>query len=439
MRLPTLVLRNLGRRRLATVLTAFSVALGVALFAAVGALREASERGFKRSASICDTVVGAKGSPLQLILNTLYHMGLSPGNVPYELSQELDDRRGVLWTVPIAVGDAYRGARIVGVTDTFFAKVELGSERAPLAFADGGPFHHTRADLDALKAQLEHLEEDGDHAGHDHGEFDAALYQAVVGAEAARDTGLRVGDRFVPAHDVTGAATAEQHTDAPATVVGVLKPTGTPIDRAIWVPLGLYYVVAGHQAEDDMVEGGARDPRGISGVLVRTHPTQRFTVLREVNDRLDAMAAVPLMEINNLFQLVGTADRVLKWIGLLVMVVALVGVMVAIYNTMGARRREFAVLRALGARRSTVLGLVTAEAASIAALGGVLGLLLAGVLLSAASGRVQAETGVALEVVPGFAELQLLVAVTAAGALAGLVPAWTAYRTEPARHLSSGL
>ena len=139
MKLPTLVRRNLLRRKLATSLTALSVALGVALLATIGALRDAAEQGFKRSATVCDLVVGAKGSSLQLVLNTLYQMGLSPGNVPYSLYQELDDRRGVLWAVPLAVGDAYRGSRIVGVTDTFFKEVTLGSQknRMPLELAEG--------------------------------------------------------------------------------------------------------------------------------------------------------------------------------------------------------------------------------------------------------------------------------------------------------------
>jgi len=441
MRMPTLVLRNLRRRPLATGLTAFSVALGVALFSAVGALREASERGFQRSASICNLVVGAKGSPLQLVLSSLYHMGQSPGNVPYSLYQELEETVGVEWAVPMAIGDTFRGHRIVGITGNFFEDVRLGRERLPLTFSEGEGFSYGRAELDSLRAALEEHEGHGEGCTHleDMIRENPGLTVAVLGAEAARRTGLGVGDAVVPSHGLEDGA-IHKHDEAACEIVGVLEATGTPIDRAIYVPLGTYYVIADHQPDERTGEGGARDPRGVSGILVNARAGfYKINIWRDLNDRLDAQAAQPPQEVAALFELVGTADRVMRVISLLVVVVALVGVMVAIYNTMGARRREFAVLRALGARRRTVLGLVTAEAAGIAAIGGMLGLLLAGALLSAASGRVQAETGVALEVAPGVAELLLLAAVTLAGALAGLVPAWTAYRTEPARHLSSGL
>lgn len=443
MRLPTLVVRNLRRRPLATVLTGLSVALGVALYAAVSALREASEQGFQRSASICNLVVGAKGSSLQLVLNTLYHMGQSPGNVPYSLYQEVDSMRGVEWAVPLAVGDTYRGHRIVGITSNFFDEVQLGREdnAEPLRFTAGEGFSYGRAQLDALKAELDEHEEHGeDHTGHDHFiEDHPELYFAVLGAEAAKNTGLGVGDSIVPSHGLDEGA-FDHHEEAACRIVGVLERTGTPIDRAIYVPLGTYYVIDDHQPDERTVEGGARDPRGVSGILVNARAGfYKINVWRDLNDRLDAQAAQPPQEVKALFELVGTADRVLRLVSLLVVVVALVGVMVAIYNTMGARRKEFAILRALGARRSTVLGLVTAESASIALLGGLLGLLLATVALAVASGRVQELTGVSLAVSPGLAELQLLGAVVLAGALAGLVPAWSAYRTEAARHLSSGL
>ena len=441
MRMPTLVIRNLLRRKLATALTGLSVALGVGLFATVGALREASEQGFQRSASISNLVVGAKGDPLRLVLNSLYHMGQSLGNVPYSVYQEVDDTMGVQWAAPIAVGDAFRGHRIVGITSNFFVEVRLGREREPLRYSEGESFSYGRVQLDALKAELaEHEEHGEDHTGHQHFADDhPELFFAVLGSEAARNTGLGVGDSIVPAHGLEEGA-IEQHEEAASRIIGVLEPTGTPIDRAIYVPLGSYYIIDDHQPDERTEAGGARDPRGISAILVQAKPGfYAINIWRNLNDRLDAQAAKPPVEIKGLFELIGTADRVLSVVSMLVVIVALIGVMVAIYNTMGARRKEFAVLRALGARRSTVLGLVTAESAAIALFGGLAGMLLAGILLALASGQVQELTGVSLTVAPGLAELQLLGAVTLAGALAGLVPAWSAYRTEAAHHLSSGL
>jgi putative ABC transport system permease protein len=230
------------------------------------------------------------------------------------------------------------------------------------------------------------------------------------------------------------------HEEAETEVVGVLEPTGTPLDRAILIPIGAYYVIDGHEAKEGMVEGGARDPRGLSAVMLGTKAGfYRTRIYRSLNDRLDAQAVYPSQEVRKLFSIIGQGDMVLRLITALIVVVALVGVMVAIYNTMGARRREFAILRALGARRRTILGLVTGESAVIALMGGVVGLGLAGVLIYAVTDQVHAATGVRVTVVPGAAELQLLAAVTLAGAFAGLLPALSAYRTEAAYYLSSNI
>lgn len=461
MRLHTMVLRNLKRRKLASILTGLSVSLGVGLFATVGALREASEQGFNRSASVCDMLVGAKGSGLQLTLNALYHMGQSQGNVPYELYEEVADIPGVLWSVPLAVGDSFRGKRIVGVTSNLFSDVRLGGADSTekLAFADGGPFEYSREEFAEIKAELAaheaeantnaesvgeaeaagQAEDQHDHE-HDHEAHLASMFKAVVGADVAIDTGLKVGSHFTPSHGVEGVGTGGGHEEAETEVVGVLKPTGTPLDRAILIPIGAYYVIDGHEAKEDMVEGGARDPRGLSAVMLSTKAGfYRTRIFRSLNDRLDAQAVYPSQEVRKLFSIIGQGDLVLRLITALIVVVALIGVMVAIYNTMGARRREFAILRALGARRSTILGLVTGESAVIALFGGVIGLAFAGALIYAVTDQVHAATGVRVAVTPGIAELQLLAAVTLAGAVAGLIPALSAYRTEAAYYLSSNI
>ncbi|HEX9794464.1 MAG TPA: hypothetical protein VGC54_10820, partial [Planctomycetota bacterium] len=213
MNAPRLVLRNLRRRPLASVLTSLSVALGVALYLAIGGLRRAAEDGFERSAAICDLVVGAKGSRTDLVLNALYHMGSGPGNLPFAVFEELDVRPGLRWALPMAVGDSYAGRRIVGVTDTLFEKLELPQDYGKLRFAAGGPFQHSSAALIALHQELEeHLAHDAD-GGAEEPALDVA-FVAVVGAEAARHAGLGVGARFVPVHDVQGGPGAKRHEEA---------------------------------------------------------------------------------------------------------------------------------------------------------------------------------------------------------------------------------
>jgi len=419
----SIVIRNLRRRPLATLLTTLSVALGVGLFVSVGAIRQAGEDGFKRSAAICDLVVGAKGSPLELTLNTMYQMGQSPGNIPFSVWDELRETDGVTWTVPLMVGDSWRGWRIVGVTDDLFNQVEF-ADYGKLRFAAGSAFNYSANDLRADYQEL---------IGgvHHHG--------AEVAAVAGSATGLQLGANFHPAHDLRANPQAEQHEELAATVVGVLEPTGTPLDRAIFIPAGAYWKVEGHQASSNQ-GGGARDPRGISAIFVRSKPGYyHIRLWRELNNRLDVQAAQPATEIRRLFEIVGVADKALRLVAALVVVVALAGVLVAVYNTMGSRRKEFAILRALGASRSTVLLLIVGEAATVSMLGGVLGLLMAGLGVHFAATELLARTGVEVSAMPGPAELQLLVLVIATGALAGLVPAMSAYRTEAAKHLSSAL
>lgn len=450
MKLHQLVGRNLRRRPLASVLTTLSVALGVALFSAIGSLRQASENAFQRSAGMSNLIVGAKGSPLELTLNSLYHMGVSSGNISYEAYREFRDTPGVQWCAPMVVGDAYRGFRIVGTTDEMFA-VKVPDLGTP-SFSAGAAWKHSRDDLDAFHAEVvEHAAMDAhDHAGHDHDHDhghdhtleeladELGLFVAVVGATVAEETGLKLGSSFVPAHDVMTGGDA--HEDAPTRVVGVLAPTGTPIDRAIYIPAGAFYAIAGHQAQEESAFGGTRDPHGVSAVLAYvTSGVYHLRARYDWNDRLDVQAAWPVMEVRKLFGVVGNIDAALRIIAALVVVVALVGVLVALSNTMGARQREFAVLRALGARRRTILALVVGESAAISLFGGILGLGLAALGAWLAASRVRAETGVSLTAMPGLSDLWFLLAVTAVGALAGLVPAWRAYRTEAARALSSSL
>ena len=278
---------------------------------------------------------------------------------------------------------------------------------------------------------------DHDHDHHDHTLEDLAdelgLFVAVIGATVAEETGLKLGSSFVPAHDVMTGGGA--HEDAPTRVVGVLAPTGTPIDRAIYIPAGAFYAIAGHQATEGSAFGGTRDPHGVSAVLAYVTPSGGYHLRTRYawNDRLDVQAAWPVMEVRKLFAVVGNIDSALRIIAALVVVVALVGVLVALSNTMAARQREFAVLRALGARRRTILALVVGESAAISILGGILGLGLAGIGAWVAASRVRAETGVSLSPMPGLDDLWFLLAVTAVGALS---PAWflLGALTAPKRH-----
>jgi putative ABC transport system permease protein len=428
-----IVVRNVKRRRLSTSLTAASVALGVALFVAIGVLRQASEQGFQRTAGICDTIVGAKGDSLQLSLNTLYHMGFSTGNISLASFNEIRNQEGVSWAAPIALGDSYRSHRIVGVSSEFFEQVKIAGS-GNLSFSEGRSFDFS---TEQFVEEHEHLFGE-QQAGHDHEDDEHFSYQAVIGANVATKLLLKVGDKIVPTHGVEKST--ERHDDAASEIVGILAATGTPIDRAIYIPIIAYYKMEGHATDHEAELEGTRDARGISAIMLSTKSGYyRQQIYRNINNRLDAMAVFPSIEMRKLFKLIGSGDIVLRIISLLVVVVALIGVLVSLYNAMGARRKEFAILRALGASRRSIITIVSLESSIIAFMGAVFGVLLASLAALILATELHKFSGVTINVSLGVDEIYLIVIVTLAGALAGLIPALEAYRTEAAKQLSSNV
>ncbi|MBC8369933.1 MAG: ABC transporter permease [Planctomycetes bacterium] len=426
MNLSKIVWRNVKRRRLSSALTAISVSLGVALFVSIGVLRDASEQGFQRTAGLCDTIVGAKGDGLQLSLNTLYHMGFSAGNISLDSYQQISKHDGVEWAVPIALGDSYRGYRIVGVSAEFFDNIKVGDLQS-LRFDAGDAFDYSAATF--IKDHLHMFD------GHGHHLNTEGLYQAVVGAEVAKRLKLKVGDQITPAHGVE--ATTKQHHEATSEIVGILATTGTPIDRAIYLPIISYYLMEGHESDDHGDFTGTRDARGISAIMMATKSGYyRQQIYRAVNNRLDAMAVFPSTEMKKLFSLIGNGDLALRLISLLVIIVALVGVLVSLYNAMGARRKEFAIFRALGASRLMVLSIVSLESSIIACSGALLGLLFSTIAIHFLAIELHAVSGVTMNTSFGANEIAIIISVTFAGAFAGLIPALEAYRTEASQQLS---
>ena len=196
----------------------------------------------------------------------------------------------------------------------------------------------------------------------------------------------------------------------------------------------------GHSSEDEGEFSGARDARGLSAIMLSTKAGYyRQQIYRNVNNRLDTMAVFPSIEMRKLFEIIGNGDLVLRIISLLVIVVALIGVLVSLYNAMGARRKEFAILRALGASRQSIMIIVSLESALIAFVGAALGIILAGIAVALLASRLQDFSGVTLNISVGINELLLITVVTVAGAIAGLIPALEAYRTEAAKQLSSNV
>lgn len=407
--------KSLRQHALSSAVTVGSAALASGLVMSVFALSAQSREAFSGGETGFDAVLGAKGSELQLVMNSVFHLDTSPGNIPWSLYQAAQVDPRVEAALPYAVGDNYKGFRIVGTTENVFTEFQP-HEGERLAFEPGGR------------------------------PFDAAYREAVIGSVVADRTLLKVGDTFLASHGVTAAGGAEHPGEY--VVVGVLKPTNTPTDRVIWIPIEGIFRMDGHKltgaGEVFVAKPGEAIPdehKEISAVMIRTKGSGAGRMLEfEINKGDQATLAWPISEsILQVFDKLGWVVLVLEGVAILVVIVAAASILASLYNTMNERRKEFAVLRALGARRRTVFGVIVIESTAIAGFGALFGGLVYLATFSAASSIVRERTGVVLDV--GMLHPALLwtpIGMLAMGALAGLLPAFKAYRTEVATTLAGG-
>ncbi|HET6878933.1 MAG TPA: ABC transporter permease [Pirellulales bacterium] len=514
--------RSMQQRALATSLTGVSMALGVALVVCVLVIHSVVERFFVNRDRGYDMIVGAtKGGRLQLVLNTVYHLSQPVENLPYSFYKEfLNDgehpgkyAKYVDVAVPFCLGDSYQDFRVVGTTPEMF---EVWEPFQKYEFAEGRNFDHDN------------------------------YFEGVIGAVVARATGLKVGDTFQPTHGVEGTEGAHKH-DA-FTVVGILKPTGTPNDRALFINMEGFYLLAGHakdepegasdhehdashghdEHDEHHAEHGDHDEhddkehatsehgdehehddvgqpfqadkrqaksltydkhdhdeegmpghdeghehadhehedhadheehehgehghehehahtplpesqREITAILVRCHFAASKSLLTKINEGVEAQAVLPDLEVRTLLDMiVGNLRLLLLTMSVLIVIVAGIGIMVSIYNSMSDRRRDIAVMRALGARRATVFSVILLESILVSLGGGAAGWVLGHLLLVVASPFILLYTGFAVSGLQfSWLELSLIGGLILLASVVGYLPALAAYRTDVAKALSA--
>lgn len=407
--LPRLAARSLWNRRGSAALTMFAIAVSVALLVGVQKLREGAQQGFASTVSGTDLIVGARSSPLGLLLYSIFRIGEPTANVSWATYRMVAGHRDVAWTIPLALGDSVRGFRVIGTNADYFAHYRYGRDRA-LRFAAGGPF------------------------GED---------EAVLGAEVARALGLGVGSEIVVSHGI-GQGSFQHHDTHPARVSGVLAATGTPVDRAVHVGLGKLAEMHGQVHEDESEHGheGAADaePPGITAFLVGMQARETVLLMqRALNDHKgEALQAVmPGVTLSELWRLLGAVDRVLLAVSLCVVLAGLLGMSSAILSTLNERRREMAILRSVGARPAHVFRLLVLEAGLLALVGALLGLALGYGTLALAAPLLEQRLGVLFEIgTPGLIDAIIVAGVTLAALLMGAIPAWRAYRNSLADGLT---
>jgi putative ABC transport system permease protein len=499
-----LVLKQMRQRALGTWLTTLSVVLGVALATAVLVFQREGKRMFVQSDFGFEVLVGpTRGSPLQLTLNTIYNLDVSPGLLDYKVFEDLVRNRGtVRQAIPIAKGDTYAGLPIIGTVPRMFNYTNDDSDTGPQPIITDEANPNRQASWEYRIGRSFKLETGA--------MFHPRKFQAVIGADVPRLARINIGDRFKATHGNPGPNETPDIHDQEWTVVGRLERTNTAADKAIYIPLMSFFAIGEHEEAVETVNrlragadisrlgspGGLTRPTTatapaaspapapaadagqyrmdgdyivlnlpkeewlLSAVLVdvRSAPLA-FSLMYAVNNSNKASASNPAQTMRSFFDTFLTpSSQVLLAVAGLVSVVAAVGILVAIYNSVSARTREIAILRALGATRARVLSIICLEAGLIGVIGTVFGVLAGLLLVTFASGWVPANLGqiqafrwesVYSVDLFGWAstafqgrirvpvELLYLAGVVVLSVLAGLVPALKAYRVPVATNLTA--
>jgi len=403
--LATIGFSYLKARRLNTALNVLLLALGVATITLLLLTTSQLEERMQRDARGIDLVVGAKGSPMQIILSSIYQLDVPTGNVSWKQAQELARHRMVKKVIPLALGDNHKGFRIVGTNHDYVA--------------------HYGARL----AQ---------------GRLWQTPLEAVLGVEVAAATGLKIDGTFFGAHGLGGREGEHMHEMYPYRVVGLFAPTGTVVDRIVLTDVASVWAVHADQYDITDVARIAElmpdEEKEYTALLIQyASPVAAAMLPRYINQNSEMQSASPAYETARLFTIIGVGVDVLRGFALVLIFTAGLSVFIALYNALSERRYDLAVMRALGASPAKLMWLLLFEGILLATLGALLGVGL-GHLMTEALGfaLVQArQVGVS-----GMTwvndELWVVALALGVGVIAALLPAWRASRTDIAGTLARG-
>ena len=407
-----LALHSLLNRKSVAALTVFAIMVSVTLFLSVDKIRSGARDGFANTISGTDVIVGARTGPLQLLLYSVFHIGNATNNITWKSFEYIQNRPETDWVVPLSLGDSHKGFRVLGTTDAYFDKFRYGRDRK-LSLSQGRTF-------------------DG-------------VLDVVLGADVAKSLNYQLDQEIIIAHGL-GKVSFANHDNMPFAVVGILEPTGTPVDQTLHVPLeGIeaIHVGWGKRSNPNKKNIGLEDldtvdlhPKAITAALVGLKSKMKmFRFQRAINDynREPLMAILPGVALQDLWRLMGAAEQALIAISALVIVDGLLGMLTMLLSGLNERRREMAILRSVGAKPTHIVALFVTEAWLLALAGSCLGVVLAFGGLGLAGPWIEAEYGLYLTIAPpGLREALLVAIVSVGGAFVGLWPALRAYRQSVA-------
>lgn len=411
----TLACKSAWNRRATLFLVVFSIAISVTLLIGIERIRTQLKESFVQAVSGTDLVIGARGGDIQLMLYAIFHLGGATNNMGWDSAQNIAQKPEVAWTIPISLGDSHQGYPVVATNENFFKYYRFRGGQQ-IEIAQGSEFKE--------------------------------IFDVVVGSEAARNLGYQLGQKLVLSHG-NSASHAMTHDDKPFTIVGILAPTATPVDRSFYISLaGMEAIHLNWQAgapipgltiTPEQVTRFNLEPKSITALLIGLEKrNQVFTLQREINKWQDEplMAVMPGVAMDQIWRMINIGERALFLVSILVTATGLAGLISVILAGLNERRRELAILRSTGAKPIDILTLLSLEGVLLTIIGAVCGfILLTGSIILLAPILVDRYGIMIAASLPTASEWLLLGAICLAGLFASLIPALRAYYIS----LSDGL
>lgn len=403
----SLVFSSLMNRRGTALLTAASIAVSAALLSMVDRVRTDAQTSFANTISSTDLIVGARSGDVNLLLYSVFRIGNPTNNITWMSYEQITTRPEVEWAIPMSLGDAHRGYRVLGTSLSYFEHYRFAGQQS-LVFAEGQPF--------------------------------ATPTDTVIGAEVAEQLGYSLGQEIVISHGLTETSFVT-HDDNPFTVTGILAPTGTPVDRTVHISLsGMDLIHSGGGGNDGAATAiTGYQPEAITAFLIGLKSKiSIFTLQRFINEFEDEplSAVIPGVALQQLWGLIGIAEFALFGMSAMVVLAGVLGLLATLLVSLNERRREMSVLRSVGARPGHIFALLLSEAAMLALFGAVCGLLLVqgGILMIRQF--VLSEFGIQLSAGLRAFDFYVLAGILGIAILVSIIPAWRAYRNSLADGLT---
>jgi putative ABC transport system permease protein len=406
--------KSVLNRKTTAILTILTVAISVILLMGVERIRTQAKSSFANTISGTDLIVGGRSGQVNLLLYSVFRIGNATNNIDWQSFEHFANNSAVRWAIPISLGDSHRGFRVMGTNQAYFKYFHYGRKQ-PLTFKDGHDFQ--------------------------------GLFDTVIGSDVAKTLGYKIGSDIVIAHGISDVAFS-RHDNLPFRVVGILNPTGTPVDKTVHVSLEAIEAIhvgwesgahIGNTPSQEQLINQQFKPKQITAMLIGLKSRiQTFALQRDINNYRDEplSAIMPGVALHELWGMMSVAEQALMAVSIFVVITGLMGMLSSLLTSLQERRREMAILRAMGAQPKHVFALLISEATVLTFAGIVVGLIGLFFLLTLVSPLIESHYGIIVELNSITShEWMLLGYIQFAGFVIGLIPAIRAYRQS----LSDGM